>query len=77
VRRRNARWTDLSGPGEPTRIQRASSADAERSLDSVTRASQPAPIEPNDDEPAAVDEGQPPVVEALDEPAAEPDANSP
>jgi uncharacterized protein YcbK (DUF882 family) len=77
VRRRNARWTDLSGPGEPARIERAHPVAVERSPDGVTRASQPAAIEPHDDEPVAADEGLPPAVEALDSKAGEPDATRP
>jgi uncharacterized protein YcbK (DUF882 family) len=80
VRRSGARWTDLAGPGETARIERADARTAQRSaqapaVDTVTRASQP--LEPADDEPRAEDEGEPPVTDALDELSPEGDADAP
>jgi uncharacterized protein YcbK (DUF882 family) len=83
VRRSSARWTDLAGPGETARIERAGASSGERSarapavaVDTVTRASQPV-LEPADDEPRAEDEGEPPVTDELDELSPEGEADVP
>jgi uncharacterized protein YcbK (DUF882 family) len=84
VRRSNARWTDLAGPGEVARIQRGGATTVAASPpgarvtpvpDGVTRASRRVAPEPIGDEPEAADDGQPPVMEAIDAPAPESDAD--
>jgi uncharacterized protein YcbK (DUF882 family) len=68
VRRNNARWTDLAGPGEAARLLRPGSP-----LESG--AAEESAAEAMTDEPASADEGQPPVEEeapvaAKEQPAA-------
>jgi uncharacterized protein YcbK (DUF882 family) len=83
VRRSNARWTDLAGPGEAAQIQRAGgvvasatgtaqtpTAPPERRADGITSASRRMAFEPINDEPEAADDGQPPIDDAAPEPDA-------
>jgi uncharacterized protein YcbK (DUF882 family) len=80
VRRSNARWTDLAGPGESARIQRVGTAPAvaldtpaasapavEVRADGITSASRRLVVEPTNDEPEAADDGQPPIDDAAPE----------
>lgn len=63
VRRTNARWTDLSGPGEAPMLARGKLADARAASGRTGLA-----LAGEESEPAAADDGQPPIEGPADRP---------